>query len=96
MKKYAEMTEEERMKLISTLSVRTWQDDDRVLKHPSATIRMLAGMGDEEYVLECLPYVEDWEANGERVTMLRIFKKMTELYGLDEKILAEDLRKLQN
>ena len=91
MKTYAEMSEEEREKLLATIMNPVWMNDEDVLKHPVATVKMIARCGDAECVMECLPYIREWEEKGERVTMRRVLKQMCLLYGVAD--IMPDLEK---
>lgn len=57
--------------------------DERVMKYPVATIKLMVSMGAEKILEESIPQVEEWTKANEPVSMLRILEYLLEKY-LDE------------
>lgn len=61
-------------------------NDTRILKHPLATVKMLASIGNYQSLLFLLPEIAQWEANGEEVRMKRVRHLLISANGLYGKL----------
>ncbi len=56
--------------------------DETVLSNPIQTLNLIAAVGDNHIIDECIPRVEQWEENGEEISMLKVRNWLIEKYDL--------------
>ncbi len=56
--------------------------DESVMDHPRQTLSFISSFGGEKFIEECLPQVDIWIENGEKVSMRRVRDWLIDKYDL--------------
>lgn len=84
--KFCDMSEDERSRVMRTLSNPLWTDeysDDR-FDYAYETIRLVATVTDDWFLMRAVPWIRQWDQDGERICMRRIYDGLVESAGVDD------------
>ena len=67
---------------LSSLMSNDTMNDETVMTHPKRTLSLIASLGGEKFIEECIPQVDVWIENGEKVSMRKVKDWLIDKYDL--------------
>ena len=84
--RFCDMSEPEQARVILTLSNPLWTDEysGEQFDYAYETIRLVATMTDDWFLMRSVPRIRQWPSEGEPISMRRIYDDLVESAGVDD------------